>query len=708
MAIDLYASCPCGSGKKLKFCCGDLAADLEKIHRKIEGDQPRAALSHLEQVLAKSPRRGSLLDIKATIELSLDELDAAGKTIQRYLEAEPQNPAAHALAATLAAAEAGTIAVEPLQDALELVTDSMPRRVLQAIGAVGHALLVEGSLIAARAHLWLYHGVAGEEDLGAMKTLLKLNQVAGLPLLLRDQLYLQEPPLGVAWEAAHDRAQLLASRGQWRRAAALFEQLANDHPDEPGLLYNAGLVSGWLGRNAQFVSGLRRFAELTAATVGVTDDAIEAEAVAQMLDATGQDAAIDVVRLTYDVADETVVLDRFARDPHFSAYQLEESELATIEGPPPRHTLSLLDRPLPVTGEAITAEQTPRVVGFVSYYGRQTDRPERLEVVLDRDDRFEINKQMLAEVLGEGLGASRSEESVGEAPAVETAMSIRWQFPADTPLALRRELIEAERRRVLLEVWPNKARAVFGGKTPVEAGGDPAMRTALEAAVLNLEQGSAGRIDTSAFAELRERVGLTPPAPLDASAYDAEMTPLSRMHRIDMAQVTDDDLVLIYRRAMMCGANDVVIAVATAAIERPENPRLPREELFHRLASFVPDPAEAIGWIDRARSEAEAAGRSSAAWDIAELEVRVVAGELEEANRLVQHLRSDHLNEPGVAEQLYKMLYALGAAPAPGQAAPIDSPPPPPVSPAASGSKIWTPDDDSPGSGAGQKLWTPS
>ena len=77
MAVDPYALCPCGSGKKLKFCCGDLAGEIEKIHRMIEGDQPRAALRHVEQSLAKNPGRASLLDLKAALELSLGEIDAA-------------------------------------------------------------------------------------------------------------------------------------------------------------------------------------------------------------------------------------------------------------------------------------------------------------------------------------------------------------------------------------------------------------------------------------------------------------------------------------------------------------------------------------------------------------------------------------------------------------------------------------------------------
>src|SRR3990172_4643106 len=81
MAVDPYAPCPCGSGKKFKFCCSDLVGEIEKIHRMIEGDQPRAALRHAEQTLVKHPRRASLLDLKATLELTLGEIDAARVTI---------------------------------------------------------------------------------------------------------------------------------------------------------------------------------------------------------------------------------------------------------------------------------------------------------------------------------------------------------------------------------------------------------------------------------------------------------------------------------------------------------------------------------------------------------------------------------------------------------------------------------------------------
>ena len=158
MAIDPYAPCPCGSGKKLKFCCSDLASEIQKIEKLISGDQPHAALRFVEQLLEKQPERASLLDLRASIELALEEYDAARDTIQHYLALHPDNASAYGQAAIMAAAKGETVAaVGALQAALERAEgDALPQRVFEAIGAVGHALLVAGDLFAARGHLAFY------------------------------------------------------------------------------------------------------------------------------------------------------------------------------------------------------------------------------------------------------------------------------------------------------------------------------------------------------------------------------------------------------------------------------------------------------------------------------------------------------------------------------------------------------------------------
>src|SRR5205085_724259 len=142
MAVDPYAMCPCGSGKKLKFCCSDLVGEIEKIHRMIEGEQPRAALRHVEQTLATHPGQASLLDLKATLEMSLGEMDAARKTVAEFVAANRDSATAYACEAILFAEDdKPRDAVDSLQRALALVEREMPLRVFEALGAVGGALL---------------------------------------------------------------------------------------------------------------------------------------------------------------------------------------------------------------------------------------------------------------------------------------------------------------------------------------------------------------------------------------------------------------------------------------------------------------------------------------------------------------------------------------------------------------------------------------
>src|SRR4029079_11698979 len=103
MAVDHYAMCPCGSGKKLKFCCSDLVGEIEKIHRMIEGEQPRAALRHAEQTLATHPGRASSLALEATFEMSLGEMEAPVQTVNESVAKNRDSATAYACEAILLA-----------------------------------------------------------------------------------------------------------------------------------------------------------------------------------------------------------------------------------------------------------------------------------------------------------------------------------------------------------------------------------------------------------------------------------------------------------------------------------------------------------------------------------------------------------------------------------------------------------------------------
>ena len=206
MAVDPYAMCPCGSGKKLKFCCTDLVGEIEKIHRMIEGEQPRAALRHVEQTLASHPGRASLLDLKATLELSLDEIDAARETITKFVAANPDSPTAHACQALLLAeTREARAAVESLQRALALVEREMPLRVYEAIGSGRRCAAGGGPYPGGPGPSVVARGARAEGRFAGARSARGLNHYSGLPLLLRDQLRFRPWPQDVPWQAKPNR-----------------------------------------------------------------------------------------------------------------------------------------------------------------------------------------------------------------------------------------------------------------------------------------------------------------------------------------------------------------------------------------------------------------------------------------------------------------------------------------------------------------------
>ena len=93
MANDPYSSCPCGSGKKLKFCCGDFLPDLQRAFR-LRENQPEAAVKMFRDLLRKHPDKDVIL---RELTLTLNELGLtaeARQEIASFLKAHPDQPTA--------------------------------------------------------------------------------------------------------------------------------------------------------------------------------------------------------------------------------------------------------------------------------------------------------------------------------------------------------------------------------------------------------------------------------------------------------------------------------------------------------------------------------------------------------------------------------------------------------------------------------------
>jgi tetratricopeptide (TPR) repeat protein len=713
MPVDPYAMCPCGSGKKLKFCCSDLVGEIEKIHRMIEGEQPRAALRHVDQTLASYPNRASLLDLKATLELSLGEIDAARETVAKFVATNSDSPTAYACQALLLAElRESKSAIESLQKALALVEREMPLRVYEALGAVGGACLETGHILAAQAHLWLRAALAPKEDSRAREVLAALNHYSGLPLILRDQLRFRPWPRDAAWSTEAEKASRLADHGKWQQAVGAIDRLGSKHGADPTLVFNRALLGGWLADDRALVAGLHAFAQMDVPL----DDAIEAEAIAQLLDADLKEPRLDSVIQSYAINNLDELVPRLISDKRVQSFDMDPELFAERDQPRPRHTYVLLDKPMPESGVGITRDEVPRLAGVMAIYGRQTDRPERLELTIDKGPAFEAAVTSLKEIAGDAIGDVAEEKVIGTVSPTELALNWRWHPPRDTPADLRRKLADDERRAAIVERWPTLKQPVLGDKSPKEAAGDAELKIPLMASVLILEQGSNSDHDADSIAELRRDLNLPQPESIDPAGESINGLPLVRVPRLKLEAVSDDDLSILYRRAVLVGAHVALLKLAREAVRRPTiADQIPPADAFQRLIAAERAPQKALALIQEARQHTQASGASTATWDLAELELHITSGNVDEAKDLLARIERDHRDDPKVAAALYQLLYETGVISDQVPAQSRAQGQPPEAAPALAGAgaepaagRIWTPGSDRPSGGSKSALWTPS
>jgi hypothetical protein len=368
---------------------------------------------------------------------------------------------------------------------------------------------------------------------------------------------------------------------------------------------------------------------------------------------------------------------------------------------------------MPESGADLTRERVPRLVGIMAVYGRQTDRPERLEITVDKGRAFEPAVAALKEIGGDALGGLSEEKVIGSVSPTEKALNWRWHMPRDTPPELRRRLLAEERQIAMLERWPSLPRPGLGGKTPREAAGEPQLLIPLMAAVLILEQGTNTGRDAETFTQLRQDLNLPQPEPIAPGERRVSILPLVRVGRLKLDAVSDDDLVQLYRRAVLSGAQPAIVKTAQEAVRRPSlAKRIPPAEAYQRLIAAESEPDRALALIGEARNSALAAGESTATWDLAELELHITSGNAEEAKELLARIEREHLDDPQVASALYRLLYETGVIAPDALATQPPAQDELPLEPVAGGAppptgRIWTPDSERP-AGAKSSLWTPS
>ena len=711
MSLDAYQPCPCGSGKKIKFCgCKDLLPDLDKVSQMLDGEQRHAALAELDRLLTKQPDQPALLAMKSSVQMNLEDIEGAGETTEHFLKVAPNNAVALAQSAMIKAANGeGHAAVAMLQRSLEEIEQQIALPVYEAVGVIGQVLLAEGKYLAARGHLLLQAAFSGGKDERAMNMVMQLNSAREVPLPLKLDLRYEPCPADAAWRGEFTAAMKCAERGAWQLAFDQLQSLAEKAQNQPPILKNLALISSWLGDSEKTVKAWRRYAAIDGL---LEDETIEAETIAQLIDPDTHKDRVDEMEVAFRVNNAEMASEILISERTVDRMPMDPKQFRNEDEPPPKAIFWLLDKELPTTGEGIQREDIPSILGSLFLFGKQTDREARLELTCTKNDAYNSTKQRVTELLGEYGGEIEKETKVSDASAVAKALSWNWRLPDDTPPETRQQLLAEYRREVTYDQWPQTPLPVLDGKTPTEVAGDPTYAVRLAAAVNLLQMNGEETGWQVDYDELRKQLQLPIPQPISAAGED-ELQQVSNLQlvRVETSQLSDIDLGALFRRAVFLRADSAIKRFGQAILERESfDGGLSRSDVYMALTRAAADPDEVLEWIEAGRQASVADSLSPAQWYIMELPIRLQRGEVERFQQIMDTLRANHFNEPGVAEQVFELLMRLGIIGPDGQ--PAQGPPTPADGEASAtpqeGGGIWTPESDAaPKGGQESKLWVP-
>ena len=614
MPLDPYSSCPCGSGKKFKWCCAPYFATVEKAFGQEDQGQHEAALQTIKGLLSTHANNPSvwLYYAQFLYKAGAAELEEAARTQagQRGATEDPKTSYGQKFEQ----------AEEALSKALELNPQFGMAYYLR-----GQFRENEGELIGA---LLLYRKAAEAYDPEAhdqlAATYIKIYQgesmlnrpVAARAALeraahfvpsdaeLRAQFENEFGPGGPYPAAANKKYAFRptakpvaesAATGKLSDARKAFEQLTQVTPDDPAAWFNLGVVLAWLGEQPKAVAALSKSIELE------TDDYRAEEA----------GALSEVLRCGFGMENDSDHLGHAfvlpMRDPNmvmrlFGAYE-QAGKLRGVQVDQERGMMfGVIVEELPsliAVGTVNLARVAARVVVMVGQGAVRLSHPNR-ESVAKVADEIRTALQLAVEQPVESTNPLNFRDVVMEAIAQPISSGDEAQVEAK---------LRDYATNFFESVWLHRPMKALAGNAPIDAVGSKVLRKHVFGVVKFQEDCfHAARphkrvgeevvpIDLYNFDGLRHKLGLeyvtadppkvnvpveaAPPAvaaPAAAAPVAAPPAPPKRdigamnaaeLAGLDLAALSVGDAEQAMLAAVKLGARDLAVAFAQAGLLKP-------------------------------------------------------------------------------------------------------------------------------------------
>ena len=635
MNIDSYATCPCGSGKKFKWCCQPIYDDISRAQQQNADGQHEAALRILQDLTVAHADNPEAWGRYAELLFQNERLEDAEAAIAKALEINPSYPYGQYLRGEFRRLEG------ELAGALLLFRKAADLYDPGAREMLGHLYLLifdcEMKLnrpIAARAAGELAFRV--HPDAEVKKGLDELFGPANPNLPATAKVKYSFKPLSAnasaERRAAWDKALATAGVGKLTDAVRAFEQLTQEDANDAPAWYNRAVALAWVGANSAAVDALNKYVALELNE----DDAGAAWAFAEVL-LCGQGCE--------DLADyvEYSIMAPLRDTQPFIQYLNELQKMGLITGARVSEEEGvlmavILEAPPPALTEELAAKQNPRIGAFLVLMGNILRLWNTSQETLGRT--FDALRQK--------VGASFGQEPIASRGPVKFQDILTSAIVAVRGAGSTEELTErfrAHLEKYFEEDWIHQPLKALAGTPPVDAAEHATLRKKLRGVVQFIEDCGSNSQMPYDFQRLRRKLNLAG-AKTETAAATTDIAVMSarELAGVDIASLSDAHLDDAFQAALKLDAKELAGKYAQAIVQRPTRTEKPDRWLWHNhLIQLALNQSEFDAALDRVndgeRDDCENnQGRRRNDFELRRAQVHAKRGNHDEARDVFQRL----------------------------------------------------------------------
>jgi tetratricopeptide (TPR) repeat protein len=638
MPLDLYSPCPCGSGKKFKWCCHPIAAEIERALIQDAEGQHEAALRLMDEVAGRHPDNPEVWGRKAQLLYQNDRVDDAEEALQKAFDINPNYPFGLLLRGMFRFYEG------EVPGALLLF-----RKAVEAYDPVARDALAQLYEYIADCELKLNRPVAAH---AAFRIALRcrpdreevrqaLDRLFGaqspLPVSARHNYTFRSPDPGVAGPRRASWSQALSNSAESPRLsepARVFARLTEEDPHDTAAWYNLAVARAWLGDNRAALEALDHYVELEADET----KAGEAWALGEVLRmGQGMEEEADHLEhsVVYQIRDPRPVgallqeWDKSSRFLVMEAAQEEGMVRALVMEPASRLTVT-------TTGPAA---QPQRVAAHLLVLGQL------LRLWHPQKETLGRIIQEVAQKAGKGLteGAERVTHGNFGDVVLEAVVYV--------PGVKEKEQVEKYARdhagRFFEETWIHRPLKSLGRIAPVDAAGHRVLRKKLRGVVQFLQECAVGgMVETYDFDRLRRKLGLldgsAAAAPkAEGAAPDIGSLGAAELAGLPVTTLPPEQLEVAYQTAVKLDAQELATRFARELVTRSPRPdRSPWYFYLIKRALAEGNLDEALSTVDEGeRADCEHnEGRRRNDFELRRGQVHTRRGEADQAHQVFSSL----------------------------------------------------------------------